>query len=240
MPALVEPVRHELGVLDADAEAERTHPPESVTLSSTAWRIERAPGRRCRCRRSLSSAGVVARPRFQRTVRQVGVVVRRRSTGTGPAGCVPALPRAAARRRVRPSNHADVLAVGALGRRGEAEQHAWAGGGRSSRRVGRGPRRGGTRRRSPCRSVVGVEIVEPSRCSDWTDAKTWRHSLGRSPPTKRSPNVPSRRTCRNVDRLCSRISLAVGDEQERVDAAGAAEPAVVERRRRRSCRCRSP
>ena len=71
---LVERVGHELGVVDADAEAERPHPVDVGDLVAQRLQDDRAAGRRGRCRRSSVRRRRSPVPRFHWTL-QVGVVV---------------------------------------------------------------------------------------------------------------------------------------------------------------------
>ena len=52
--------------------------------------------------------------------------------------------------------------------------------------------------------------------SDWIEANTWSKSVGRRPPTHNSPNAWSRTACRNVARLCFKISSRCATNSSRV------------------------
>ena len=62
--------------------------------------------------------------------------------------------------------------------------------------------------------VARVDGVDAGRREAWTDAKTCSKSRGRSEPTHSSPKDASCSAWRKVRRLWSRISRAMGDEQQ--------------------------
>ena len=219
--------RHELGVLDRDAEAERAHP---------ARVGDDAPNRL----EQLGDARVVAGDDAVELLQRVSAALPAQAGEIGAVGDAEVLERdeePLVDRLPEPELDGDapaeelghVLRVHPLRRRRQPEQLL---------RIEAVEQPAVARRRRVVELVDDddVEVLRTraattsSSETDWIIAKTWRPAATRPPPWI-SPNDPSRRTARNVARLCSRIrSRWATNSSERSRPRSLPKLPVVERR----------
>ena len=148
-------------------------------------------------------------------MRQIGVVVKAEVLERAEQPPLERVPQPQLHRDAAVEPVEDALAVGALRRRGQAEQDLRL-------QVIQQPsigRRGGVVELVDDDDVEGVgpNVVRSIWASDWIEAKTCRHSSGRWPSTNSSPKAPSRSTCAKGAEALRQDLPPVGDEQQRWD-----------------------